>query len=313
MNYQKHTMKKNYQLLFIALLASVSFLQAQENAISFEAEEGYELGDINQQQGWTTTSLGNGEYTDIQIITEARPKTGTRSLRIINDPNIPSQPFPVMGAFRVLDNPLDKTNFTLGYSINVDAYPGGNSSIFALECGSIIDEKLVLEFYFSYDGNIQIFENNGTDFTQTNVGTWEKDTWYDVTITGDGEDVYYYLNGELVHTGQLLYNIDEIRFAHDNYSGAAFIDDVIINYDVLSVQDVAPNSWAIYPNPVKDILNLEGLNTVESYVIYDVSGRKLEEADNNTQQINLSHLSNGVYLLQVNTDKGQVSKKFIKN
>src|SRR5690554_1986794 len=306
-------MRKNYQLLFIALLASVSFLHAQENPISFEAEEGYELGDINQQQGWTTTSLGNGEFTDLQIVTEEKAKTGTRSLRIINDPNIPSQPFPVMGAFRVLDNPLDKTNFTLGYSINVDAYPGGNSSVFALECGSIIDEKLVLEFYFSYDGNIQIFENNGTDFTQTNVGTWEKDTWYDVTITGDGEDVYYYLNGELVHTGQLLYNIDEIRFAHDNYSGAAFIDDVNINYGSLSVQEETLNSWAIYPNPVKDILYMERLDQVKSYVIYDVAGRKLEQFHNTTKQINVSHLSNGVYLLQIHTDKGQVSKKFIKN
>src|SRR5690554_2174490 len=218
-----------------------------------------------------------------------------------------------MGAFRVLDSPLDKSNFSLSYSISIDSYPGNNSSVFALECGSIVDEKLVLEIYFSYDGKILILENIDTGFTEIQGGMWDRNTWYDVTVSGNENEVQYFLNGALVHTGQLLYNIDEIRFAHDNYSGAAFIDDVIINYDVLSVQDVAPNSWAIYPNPVKDILNLEGLNTVESYVIYDVSGRKLEEADNNTQQINLSHLSNGVYLLQVNTDKGQVSKKFIKN
>ncbi|MDX1279211.1 T9SS type A sorting domain-containing protein [Oceanihabitans sediminis] len=240
-------------------------------------------------------------------------KTGLNSLRIINNPNIASQPFPVMGAFRVLDNPLDKTNFSLAYSISIDSYPGGNSSIFALECGSIVDNALVLEIYFSYDGSIKILENNGTDFTVTNVGTWNRNTWYDVRVTGEGNDIRYYLNGTLVHTGQLLYNIDEIRFAHDNYSGAAFIDDVNINYDALSVQDNVQNTWTIHPNPVKDILNLKGLTNLESYAVYDISGRKLEEAFHNTKQIDLSHLNTGVYLLQLKTDKGQVTKKFIKN
>jgi len=40
MNYQKHTMKKNYQLLFIALLASVSFLQAQETPFLLKQKKG---------------------------------------------------------------------------------------------------------------------------------------------------------------------------------------------------------------------------------------------------------------------------------
>jgi len=234
-------------------------------------------------------------------------------LRILNDPNIPAQPFPVMGAFRVLDSPLDKSNFSLSYSISIDSYPGNNSSVFALECGSIVDEKLVLEIYFSYDGKILILENIDTGFTEIQVGMWDRNTWYDVTVSGNENEVQYFLNGALVHTGALLYNIDEIRFAHDNYSGAAFIDDVNINYGSLSVQEETLNSWAIYPNPVKDILYMEGLDQVKSYVIYDVAGRKLEQFHNTTKQINVSHLSNGVYLLQIHTDKGQVSKKFIKN
>ena len=306
-------MTKNYFLLFMAFLASTTLIQAQETTISFEAEEGYALGDINQQQGWTTTSIGSGEFTDLQIVSEERAKTGTRSLRILNDPNIPAQPFPVMGAFRVLDSPLDKSNFSLSYSISIDSYPGNNSSVFALECGSIVDEKLVLEIYFSYDGKILILENIDTGFTEIQVGMWDRNTWYDVTVSGNENEVQYFLNGALVHTGALLYNIDEIRFAHDNYSGAAFIDDVNINYGSLSVQEETLNSWAIYPNPVKDILYMEGLDQVKSYVIYDVAGRKLEQFHNTTKQINVSHLSNGVYLLQIHTDKGQVSKKFIKN
>lgn len=307
-------MKKNYFLLFIALLTSASLLYAQENVISFEADEGYELGDINEQQGWTTTGVGSGAFTELQVVTDERSKTGERSLRIINEPNIPNQPFPILGAFYNLDNPLDISDFSIGYSISIDSAPGFSSSTFALACGSNADEKLVLEIYFVYDGRILILENNmeGTDLTETNIGTWERDVWYDLRITGDGEEVHYYLNEELVHTGELLYNIDELRFVNDNYSGSAYFDDISIAYETLNVQDLTINPWSIYPNPVKNILNLEGLDNVESYAIFDLTGRKLEQYNNSFKQIDVSHLNNGIYLLQINTDKGQVSKKFIK-
>lgn len=218
-----------------------------------------------------------------------------------------------MGAIRLLDTPLDKSNFTLRYSINIDINPGNNSSVFALACGSNVDEMLVLEIYFFYNGKILIIENDGEEFITKEVGIWEKDIWYDVTITGDENEVRYYLNNELIHTGALAYNIDELRFAHDNLSGAAYIDDVSINHETLSVQDITLNPWTIYPNPASDVLNLEGLENVESYAIYDMTGRKLAQPNNSSKQIDVSHLNNGVYLLQINTDKGQVSKKFIKN
>lgn len=306
-------MKKNYFLLFVVFLVSASLVNAQNTYISFEADEGYVLGDINLQQGWTTTGIGNGEFTDLQIVTDERAKTGEQSLRIINDPNIMGQPFPVMGAFRVLDTPLDKSNFSVDYSINIDSFPGNNSSTFALECGSIADERLVLELYFNYDGRILTLENNGVDFTVTEIGNWVRNTWYDVSISGDENGVRYYINDELVHTGALIYNIDELRFVHDNYSGAAYFDDINIVYDALGVQDATLNSWTLYPNPVKDVLHLEGLDNVKGFAIFDVTGKKLIQNTNSIQQIDVSHLNKGVYLLQVNTDKGQVSKKFIKN
>jgi len=73
------------------------------------------------------------------------------------------------------------------------------------------------------------------------------------------------------------------------------------------------STWTIYPNPVKDILNLEGLDNIEGYAIYDITGRKIDQFTNNIKKIDVSHLTNGLYLLEVNTNNGQVSKKFIKN
>lgn len=304
-------MKKLYLLFVFTALLTASALNAQEY-ISFEAEEGYDLGDINLQQGWTTTGVGGEQYTQLQVVTDQIAKVGDRSLKITQDPIASSQPFPVMGAFRTLDTPLDKSNFSIGYSINVESPPGGNSSIFALECGSIVDEMLVLEIYFSYDGKILILENADTEFIVTEIGNWVQGVWYDILVSGNEEGVSYFLNGELQYTGALLYNIDELRFAHDNYSGSAFIDDVSIDHVSVQVREITENSWQIYPNPVEDVLFLEGLADVESYAIYDITGKNLSRLNNNTKQIDVSHLTNGVYFLQINTQKGQVTKKFVK-
>lgn len=304
-------MKKFYTLLVLVSILNVSLVNAQEY-FSFEAEEGYTLGNIDGQQGWTTTGLGNGERTELQIITDELTKIGERSLKINHDPQASSQPLPIMGAFHSLDTPLDRTNFSMSYSINVANPPGANSSIFALECGSIVDEKLVLEIYFSYDGRILILENAGDEFIVTEIGNWQEDTWYDIAISGEGEVVSYYLNGELKHEGALLYNIDDLRFAHDNFSGSAFFDDISINYAPLGVQDVSATSWNIYPNPVESVLNLSGLEEANSLTIFDISGKKLEQFNEFTNQIDLSHLQNGIYLLQLDTQNGPVTKKFIK-
>lgn len=304
-------MKKLYFLLFCASLFNMAPINAQQY-ISFEAAEGYILGNIDGQQGWTTTGLGGGVNTELQVVTDAIAKTGERSLKITYDPQASSQPFPIMGAFYTLDTPLDRTDFSIRYSINVENPPGGNSSIFALECGSIVDEKLVLEIYFSYDGKILVLENAGTEFIVTQIGTWQEDTWYDVAISGNGEEVSYFLNGELKYVGALLYNIDDLRFAHDNFSGSAFFDDISLNYFTLGENDVNSLTWGLYPNPVEDYLNHDGLQDGESFAIFDITGKKVMESNIFTNQISVKTLPSGIYILSINGVSGHVSKKFIK-
>ena len=70
------------------------------------------------------------------------------------------------------------------------------------------------------------------------------------------------------------------------------------------------NSWAIYPNPVKDILNIDRLSPVNDTAteIYDVAGRQIrcEKLSKNT--INVSTLPAGIYILKIGNRTG----KFVK-
>ena len=305
-------MKKIYFLLAACLLNTT--LSTAQEFYSFEAEEGYLLGDINNQQGWITTSLGGSDYTAMQVVTEAQAKVGSRSLKIAYDPLATFQPIPIMGAFKSLLTPLDKANFSMSYSIQMTNAPGTNSSIFALSCGSVAEQKLVMEVYFSYDGKILVLENADTEFTVTQIGTWQEGVWYDVAISGGATSVTYSLNGVEKHEGTLLYNMDELRFAHDNYSGSAYIDNVNIAHTALGTAsyDLA-KEWNISPNPVESILNLADLQNVENLTITDLTGKKLFESNNSLEQIQVDFLSKGIYILTVKTTEAVISRKFIKN
>jgi len=77
------------------------------------------------------------------------------------------------------------------------------------------------------------------------------------------------------------------------------------------------NSISMYPNPAKDVLSIELTNEdleLNGFQIMDNTGKTvlagdLTEVNNN---INVAALSPGVYLIQINTDKGIANSRFIK-
>jgi len=72
------------------------------------------------------------------------------------------------------------------------------------------------------------------------------------------------------------------------------------------------NGVSLYPNPVKDILNIDLLDntSISSVKIYDLQGKLLLEKASN--DIDVSSLSAGLYLIKIATEKGEFTKKFIK-
>ncbi|MCC6817756.1 MAG: T9SS type A sorting domain-containing protein [Bacteroidia bacterium] len=69
----------------------------------------------------------------------------------------------------------------------------------------------------------------------------------------------------------------------------------------------------VYPNPAASFLLIESINKIISINILDAMGRtiNINLSENNT--LDVSNLSNGVYLLQIETVNGVISKKFVKD
>lgn len=69
---------------------------------------------------------------------------------------------------------------------------------------------------------------------------------------------------------------------------------------------------SVYPNPAEFQIYINSDVIIKSVNIIDLFGKIIQSNITSTNTIDVSKLSNGVYLLQIETDKGLVGKKFIK-
>jgi len=61
----------------------------------------------------------------------------------------------------------------------------------------------------------------------------------------------------------------------------------------------------VYPNPTNDVINIETDEQLSNYIIYDVSGRQIQNGNfENNNQINLQNVNNGTYFIKVTTVQG---------
>ncbi|MGL1887425.1 MAG: family 43 glycosylhydrolase [Reichenbachiella sp.] len=99
-------------------------------------------------------------------------------------------------------------------------------------------------------------------------------------------------------------------------SGSRILADDIYNRD-LEIVERETVDVMIYPNPVSDVLNVQLGNLDPSGVfnIYNTSGQLMihEKIINASQELDVSHLTKGLYFLELNTLSGSQRTKIIKN
>lgn len=88
----------------------------------------------------------------------------------------------------------------------------------------------------------------------------------------------------------------------------------LVGTGTLAVDSALASQVSMYPNPVNNVLNISVPSSIqiEGATIYDILGKgtQVEVSANNT--INTSSLASGVYLLTINTNEGNITKKVVK-
>lgn len=85
--------------------------------------------------------------------------------------------------------------------------------------------------------------------------------------------------------------------------------------ETLNISDLSKKSQiGIYPNPVKDVLNFSGQDKINKVVITSIDGKKVSEMNlNGERKLNVHNLAKGTYLINIFTENGVQTIKFIKN
>jgi len=71
----------------------------------------------------------------------------------------------------------------------------------------------------------------------------------------------------------------------------------------------------VYPNPTKGLLNISNALEADLQIsVYDVNGRLLlsKTCEQTLNTMNISSLSNGMYLIKIKSEFGEISKRVIK-
>lgn len=94
----------------------------------------------------------------------------------------------------------------------------------------------------------------------------------------------------------------------DTYCGTATLEVEVIEDDNSSLAEEEPDfTLSIYPNPTAGILFLKS-NKVIDVVVYNVVGERVMAAQN-VQQIDLSNQPAGIYMVQVSSEAGTITRK----
>lgn len=308
-------MKKFYVL---GLSLSASFVLSQE-VISFEAEEGYELGTIHNQQGWTVTEGIDGLLENQIITDELATEENSFSFKNAHETDFDYQWFPIFGASKMFNESYKTEGFSITYDVMVTELMGADFEF------TIYYQDEVEDFYpiggvgMEYQGGLYVINSLDYDYETIDSVEWTPNTWYTIKIEVNPTEVKYYFDGELIFTGENYNptNIAGFNMLHNNYGGSAFYDNFIIEGQVSTagLNEIAKTAAKLYPNPVKDVLTISLTNNeeVSSVEIFNVSGQKVKSTQN-VSKLMISELAKGIYVLKVQTKSGKiVTEKFIKN
>ena len=238
-------------LYFLAAVFFCSSISAQ-NQISFETSEGYQLGSLNGQNSWQITDDGEGNFVENQVVSAEKFSAGIYSFKNGYTDAYGGQMFPIIGAQKSFDQPLDYNDTTISFDVLVTETDG---SIFEMAAyGISADEEYypIFDLAFDYSGTLHVITSIDYDMEDTGI-SWQPNQWYKVTVKVSANEIKYFIDGTLIYTTPNFtqINLEGMNFLHDNYGGDAYIDNIKINEANMAVSSVKKGNLAVYPNPVK--------------------------------------------------------------
>ncbi|GJM32274.1 MAG: hypothetical protein DHS20C18_12750 [Saprospiraceae bacterium] len=232
---------------------------------------------------------------------------------------------------------------------NIIAEPGDLIEL-TMRLGSETDPALDIygfTFPFQYNKDLFVPESVGIEFSQSSWLTYNSPVLYmskndqegrieagytrtsGLSASGHGEIgkvrfvVEDDLNGFRLNDDEYQFRVGDGVSSVMNSAGQSFGmnirgADITIRWKTneTDADDLNPDKLKLSPNPVNDFLkvHLNGQQTFEQIVIHNISGQQRFNSGSlipvNENQVDVSQLPEGLYILSVYTEKGLINKKF---
>jgi hypothetical protein len=172
------------------------------------------------------------------------------------------------------------------------------------------------------------FYNNIQDLANNTGSTTNEILW---TGYSANYDIEYGINSFVVGTGTRINNVPGFSytlngltpsttykyFIRSNCGGVfGFWKSMTFTTKaVLSVEDASfKNNIKVFPNPAKDFLSIQNFsdNKIDKVIIVDITGKKIMEQTGDVKKLNVSNLTNGIYMIQIYSENLKYVDKFIK-
>lgn len=99
-------------------------------------------------------------------------------------------------------------------------------------------------------------------------------------------------------------------------AGAYPATQINLTATTASLNDFSLEEFTIYPNPVKEKININGIESYENVTIsiHNILGKQVKSIPNlKTNSINVEELNSGIYLIRIKNKSSSKTVKFIKN
>ena len=160
--------------------------------------------------------------------------------------------------------------------------------------------------------SIQVeYLNDANQWTQTNLSnaTFPVFSAYD-KVEVDFSDVQEASNNTQF---KIRIRFEGEELTENNGNRITFNNISISGSETLSIEIPEENQLVIYPNPVRNILFIEGLVNETNYQIFSIQGKLIQKGKVHLGKINTENLLKGFYLLHLNEDSKVNRFKLIKN
>ncbi|WMI65334.1 T9SS type A sorting domain-containing protein [Aestuariibaculum sp. YM273] len=177
------------------------------------------------------------------------------------------------------------------------------------------------------EANFDVVINNTIATVPNNAGTYGTFSATNITTLNPATDNLN-LDADYKPTVASLYIIDQGDNAHFNVTLFGSLDlsgnDRFVNATLdlgafeytsstLSIDDFTKDlSISLYPNPVGNTLYLKSKQDIQNLAIYNSNGQLIKQSDSINKGMTVDDLVSGLYLIQITTNSGVSTKKFIK-